>query len=119
MRDIETREDIEIIVRQFYTKVQANETLAPFFAHLNWEKHLPTMYSFWSSLLLGEQGYRGNPFQAHVSLALADVHFRTWLRLFKSTVDENYSGSKCDEIKMRAEAIAGVFQHKLGIVKTS
>lgn len=114
-KDIAERNDIELLVKKFYEKVQADEVLAPLFIHLNWEKHLPVMYNFWSSMLLGEQSYRGNPFQPHTALPLQSAHFNRWIRLFTATVEENFEGEKACEAMDRARAIAGVWQHKMGI----
>lgn len=116
-KDIENRSDIELLVNKFYGKVQADPLLAPQFSHLDWDKHLPIMYSFWSSMMLGEQSYRGNPFQKHISLPIQADHFQQWLKLFTETVDEHFAGEKADEIKMRALSIAGVFQHRMGITQ--
>jgi hemoglobin len=115
MKDIVSRQDIELLVDRFYEKVQADKELAPLFIHVNWEKHLPLMYSFWSSMILGEQSYRGNPFQRHAALPLHSVHFKQWITLFNETVDEYFAGEKAEEIKTRAGSIAGVFQHKMNI----
>lgn len=117
--DLTNREQIEALVRKFYEKVQADEALAPLFMHLNWEKHLPIMYNFWSSLLLGDMSYRGNPFQPHAALPLSETHFKAWLSLFTATVNENFEGPKAEEAIMRAQSIAGVWQHKLGIASTT
>ena len=118
-KDIETRDDIIVLVDTFYAKVQADEKLAPVFLHVNWEKHLPVMYSFWSSMLLGEQSYRGNPFEKHQGLAIDAQHFSQWLKLFIATVDLHFSGPKAGEIKQRAQAIAGVFQHKMNLLPST
>jgi hemoglobin len=115
-RDIASREDIELIVRTFYGKVQADQLLAPLFVHVDWDIHLPLMYTFWASMILGEQSYRGNPFQPHVKLPLQRDHFQQWLKLFTETIDECFAGNKADEIKSRALSIAGVFQHKLNLI---
>ena len=61
--DITNRDDIKLLVDDFYKKVQADELLGPVFSHVNWPHHLPIMYDFWSSMLLGDQSYRGNPLQ--------------------------------------------------------
>jgi hemoglobin len=74
------------------------------------------MYDFWSSMLLGDQTYRGNPLQKHLPLAIDQSHFNRWLSLFKETVDENFEGDKAEEVKMRAKSIAGVFQVKMGLI---
>jgi len=113
--DIQTREQIELLVNRFYEKVKSDSLLAPIFDHVDWPKHLPTMYNFWSSMLLGDRTYTGNPFTNHASLKINRTHFAQWMKLFRSTVDENFKGEKADEVKMRAESISGVFQHKLNL----
>lgn len=114
MNDITTRQDIMTLVNMFYEKVKQDNALAPFFAHVNWPKHLPIMCDFWASMLLGERTYMGAPFQKHISLGIASPHFDQWLFLFHQTVNENFIGEKAEEAKQRAASIAGVWQHKLG-----
>lgn len=113
--DITNRNDIELLVDEFYNQVRTNEILASSFRDVNWTTHLPIMYNFWSSAILGEQSYRGNPFQKHLPLPIGKEHFAEWLRLFKKTVDDNFEGENADQIKSRAESIAGIFQHKMGL----
>lgn len=115
--DITTREDIQSLVDKFYEKVQRDELLSPVFSHVDWPRHLPTMYDFWSSMLFGDQSYRGNPFQKHLPLSIQSHHFNQWLRLFRETVHENFSGIKADEVLTRAESIAGIFQLRMGLMK--
>ena len=116
-KDILDRSDIINLVDLFYDKVTKDELLAPVFRHVDWPQHLPTMYNFWSSMLLGDQTYQGNPFQKHVHLTIDSSHFNRWLELFRLTVDEHFEGFKADEVKSRATSIAGVFQHKMGLLK--
>ena len=113
--DIQTRNEIQILVDRFYDKVNRDKLLGPIFSHVDWSHHLPIMYDFWSSMLLGDQTYRGNPLQKHLHLDIGKNHFEQWLALFKETVDENFEGEKADEVKMRAQSIAGVFQVKMDI----
>lgn len=116
-KEIAQREDIKLLVDTFYSKVASDALLGPVFAHVNWPHHLPIMYNFWSSMLLGDQTYTGNPLQKHLPLQIGREHFSRWLELFKETVDENFSGEKAEEVKMRADAIAGIFQYKMGLIK--
>lgn len=113
--DIIDRNDVIKFVDRFYDKVKEDTLLGPEFAHVNWLHHLPVMFSFWSSMLLGEQSYRGNPLQKHLPLPIGTVHFNRWLQLFKETIDENFSGVNAEEVKVRAQAIARVFQIKMGL----
>lgn len=116
MDDIQSRYDIERLVDLFYAKVFADELLSPVFAAIEWQHHKPIMYNFWSAMLLGDQSYQGNPFQKHQSLSINTEHFDRWLKLFTETIDENFSGNKAEEAKTRAYSIAGIFQHKLGLL---
>jgi hemoglobin len=115
--DILERDDIKILVDRFYDKVKDDSLLGPVFSHVDWPHHLPIMYDFWASMLLGDQTYRGNPLQKHIHLAINKNHFDQWLVLFTQTVDENFQGEKAEEVKMRAQSIAGIFQLKMGITK--
>src|SRR5688572_3677735 len=93
-RDITSRQDVENMVNKFYDKVKTDQLLGPVFSHVDWPHHLPVMYNFWSSMLLGEQTYRGNPLQKHLPLPIESTHFSRWLELFTQTIDENFQGEK-------------------------
>jgi hemoglobin len=117
LNDIATREDIEKLVNLFYDNVKTDPLLGPVFSHVDWPNHLPTMYNFWASMILGEQSYRGAPFPKHASLPIGSQHFDRWLTLFTETVDALFQGNKASEIKDRARSIAQVFQHKMNLLK--
>lgn len=116
--DIKNREDVVRLVDRFYDRVRRDPMLSPVFAHVDWPAHLPTMYAFWASLLLGEATYQGNPFQKHQGLSLTGAHFERWLLHFGQTVRQEFSGPKADEAVERANAIAALFKHRLGLLPT-
>ena len=112
-QDIQNRDDIELIVAQFYEKVFADPIIGYIFtdvAKVDLQEHIPLITNFWSSSLLGERSYRGNAFKAHVDLndklPLMPGHFTRWLFLFNQTVDENFAGENAELMKMRADLIA-------------
>lgn len=118
--DIETRKDIELLVNSFYEKVRGNPVLNYIFedvVKVHWESHLPRMYDFWGSILLGEHSFSGNPMQKHVALSkrtpLTEKEFEEWLRVFGETVDDLFEGRKAEEAKTRAEIIARLMLHKI------
>jgi hemoglobin len=117
MNDIAGLADIKILVDGFYTKVQADEILAPVFAARipadAWGKHLERMYSFWNTVLFLERTYKGNPFAKHATLPIDGAHFERWLGLFTATVDKHFVGEKADEAKQRAKSMAMIFTAKL------
>lgn len=112
--DIESRAHIVVLVDAFYGKAVRDPLLGPVFANTNLPAHMPVMYQFWASMLLGERSYQGNPFHKHMSLAITPAHFDRWLKLFTETVDALFAGERAEEAKTRAQSIAGIFQHKLG-----
>ncbi|MBO6524122.1 MAG: group III truncated hemoglobin [Balneolaceae bacterium] len=121
--DITKRKDIELLVNTFYQKVRSNSTLGYIFqdvAKINWDNHLPRMYSFWASILLGEHSFSGNPMQKHIALSklteMKEKEFSEWLLLFTETVDELFKGEKANEAKQRAGNIARLMFHKIQTV---
>ncbi len=117
--DIKNIEDIILLVDRFYDKVNKDSVLSPIFngfAKVNWEEHLPVMYSFWSAVLFDTNTYKGQPFTSHIELPVTTEHFERWLELFKETVDENFKGEKAEEAKGKADSIANIFQTKLGLM---
>ena len=120
MKTIQTKEDVIYLVDSFYEKVNKDELLSPIFnefARVDWESHMPTMYSFWSSILLGEESYSGRPFPKHLPLPIKQKHFDRWLELFHQTVDENFKGELAIEAKSRASNIAQIFSFKIKSIK--
>jgi hemoglobin len=113
--DIQNEDDVKELVNAFYDAVKKDGTLASVFAHVNWPMHLPKMYSFWNSMLLGASTYRGNPLAAHVTLDINENHFNAWVGLWHQTIDSLFAGKIANEAKARGAAIAVVFQAKMGI----
>lgn len=117
--DIATSEDIKTLVDAFYQKVNRDDLLSPIFTAIvggRWDEHLPVMYKFWDSMLLGAGSYQGAPFPKHAALPLEQQHFERWLTLFSETLDENFSGPKSTEAKSRALCIADTFARRMGIL---
>lgn len=119
-KDMETREDIEILVNSFYKKVLKDEIIGYIFkdiVKIDLEKHMPTMYDFWETTLFHKAVYKGNPMNIHLKLnekeLLTKAHFDQWLALFNETVDELFEGEKAELAKTRALSIATVMQIKI------
>ncbi len=120
MTDLKNKDDIILLVNSFYEKVKENELLGPIFnhiAHVDWEQHLPKMYSFWDFILFGSQDYQGHPLRPHLALnaihPIGNEHFKEWLRLFEKTVLELYEGEKASEIIQRAKGIGETWSYKI------
>jgi len=122
--DTINRENIERMVMRFYTKVLDDRIVGPFFIqklgddmyNARWQPHLALLVDFWSSIALGENSYRGNPFMPHTQLGvLTREVFEQWLHLFGETVDEIYVPQVAEQFKARSAIIAGNFMRNLGI----
>ena len=124
MRDITTREDIEVLVNSFYDLVVKDETIGFFFtevAKIDLKSHLPKMYNFWESILLGNPVYNGNPMRVHFPIneviALEQKHFERWLMLWKETIAQHFIGENANTALQRAENIARIMAHKMKMAR--
>jgi len=118
--DILTREDVQLLVDTFYDQVKENPVIGYIFtdvAKVDWKHHLPKMYNFWSSIILGDQSYDGNPMLKHIALGkqtpLGETEFAEWISIFNSTVDALFTGPNADEAKLRAANIARLMLFKV------
>jgi hemoglobin len=119
-KDIENREDLLLLVTDFYKKLLADDSISYLFtevAKIDLEHHLPVLVDFWDSVLFQSDTYHKNAMQPHLSLhhqsPLKDNHFETWLRYFKETTDELFEGEKAFQAKERATSIATIIRIKI------
>jgi len=124
MKKLESREDIELLVNSFYAKVVEDETIGFFFkdiVKIDWDHHLPKMYSFWESILFGQMSYKGNPMQAHFPIneikAMEKQHFAQWLTLWKQTIKENFGGENASMAIVKSENIANLMSYKMEMAR--
>ena len=117
--DIKNREDIIRLVDAFYLKIKIDKKIGFFFndvVHVDWEKHLPTMYDFWENILFATGNFSGNPMEKHKQLhqksTMTESHFLHWIKVFHETVDDLFQGAKAEEIKLRAVNIATAMMYK-------
>ena len=118
--DIETRADCERLVRAFYSRAMSDPLIGWIFvdvAKLDLEAHVPQITSFWETILLGAQTYRGGAFRPHAALhmrvGLRPGHFERWLALWHVTVDELFDGPRARLAKAHATRVANAFLSRL------
>ena len=119
-KDIANQQDIRLLIDSFYEKVRKDPVISYLFeevAHVDWERHLPVMYSFWENVIFMTGDYSGNPMTVHMQLhrqsPLTKAHFDRWYHLFKETVDELFEGEQAEKARQRALSIATVMQIKI------
>ena len=122
MNDIVSSNEIKMVIDTFYEKVRADASIGFIFndiAKVDWEHHMPIMYTVWESTVFGTGTYTRNAMTPHFVLQdkvkFTAAHFERWVFLFVTTVDELYAGENAEIMKMRATSIAGLMQNKLGI----
>ncbi len=121
-QDIQNREDIFLIVSEFYKKIRKDEVLAPFFNNVitDWEAHLNRLTTFWETSLFMtkklDHRYDGNPLDVHVKVdqennhTITELHFGLWLNLWYQTLNEHFEGEVVENAKRRARKM-GTFMY--------
>lgn len=119
-RDISTEKDVESFIDSFYEKVKADDTIGYIFnevAQLDWEEHMPKIYRFWASILLGKPGFQGDVMGVHMRLnekeRITSDHFDRWIALFTETVNEMFEGNVASEAINRANIIRHTMEYNL------
>lgn len=120
MNDITKREDVEFLVKEFYDRIVQDDLIGFFFtdvAKIDLAKHLPKMYNFWESILLGNPVYDGQPMAKHFPInevaAMEEKHFNRWLQVWEKTVHDNFEGENAESAIARALNIARIMHHKM------
>jgi len=120
-KDIENRDDIYVLVKNFYVKLMNDEVMCHFFEEfensIHLEEHLQILVDFWSNILFYTGEYRKNAMQPHLDLQqqkpFETIHFKHWLSSFNASVDELFEGEMAHTAKSRALSIATVMQIKI------
>lgn len=120
MTDIENRQDIAKLVNSFYETVKTDPVIGHFFTevvHVHWDEHLPKMYDFWESIVFGSGNFKGNPMARHFQISqiapIETTHFNHWLKLWTENADRLFAGQNTEQIKQRAQNIAGLMDYKI------
>ena len=120
-----TKENLNILVIKFYTKVLKDDFIGPIFIDVlgkdlksdTWKAHIQLLTDFWASIALGDFSYSGSPFAPHVKLQdkLSIKAFEQWLKLFFETLNSIYEPQIAEQFLARSKNIAGNFIRNLNI----
>lgn len=103
------RDQINLVVANFYAKVRADKVLGPVFAaHVtDWRAHEIKIGNFWSNAILRTHSYDGNPMQAHIAAGnVKSEYFVTWLALFDEVLAQ--------ELPREAALVWSHLAHRIG-----
>ncbi len=82
----------------------------------DWDAHLATLCTFWSSVTLLTGAYKGRPMLVHAALPdLAETHFARWLALFAETAGEVCPPAAADLFVERSQRIAQSLQQGIAM----
>lgn len=124
LNDIENRKDIEKLISAFYDRMLDDMILGYIFkdiAKVDLEEHIPIICDFWENVLFNKPVYNrgaeviGVHLELNKKIQLKKGHFRRWLYLFHTTLDELYEGTIASKAKERADSIALLMQKKLSL----
>lgn len=121
MNDIETREDILLIMREFYDKLLTDDEINFYFTQItqvdqHLEHHFEILATFWEQSIFMKGGYSNNMFQIHKELhekvAFQKKHFDVWLNHLYSSIDQHFNGKRAEQMKTNALSMATIMQIK-------
>jgi hemoglobin len=120
MKDIQTAEEIHIVVEEFYKKLLADDNISYIFTEvvkIKLDEHLPILVTFWSQAILGTGGYVNNLTQIHLDVNaksyLSKELFEIWLIHFEAAINENFEGFNCERMKNQAHNLSTIMQIKI------
>ena len=125
MKDITSREDIELLIGRFYERMVDDPIIGFFFtyyAKIDLKSHLPVISDFWETVLFQKPVYEGGAQAMNVHLDLnkkvrfKNQHFTRWLFLFHRTVDELFRGPTALKAKERSASIAELMKKRMGVL---
>jgi len=120
-KDLETREDVKLLVSSFYDKVRKDDVLGPFFkeAIKDWDEHIERLTTFWEASLFLKTKYTGNPLETHIKVdadhnhSISQVQFGLWLNLWFQTIDELFEGDYAQNAKFKARKMGSFLYLKI------
>ncbi|MCM4151685.1 globin [Arenibacter sp. N53] len=123
--EIKTRQDVNLLVVNFYAKIRKHQILGPIFNGIikDWDSHLELLTDFWESQLLLQRKYMGNPIVVHQEVdekmnhTITPEHFGLWLNEWFATIDEHFEGEVAWIAKNRAQKMSTmlymqIYQHR-------
>ena len=115
-KQIQSREDVSLLVHSFYAKIRKDEEIGHFFNDVikDWDEHLEKLTNFWEMNLFGVRNYMGNPIEAHIEVdqnsggVITTNEFGIWLNHWFATIDELFEGENAETLKRRARKMSSM-----------
>ncbi len=118
MDDIQNREDIGLLVYNFYERVHNEPNLAPVFEMPaeDFQNHIIRVVNFWENWLFQTGSYTGGMMFVHIQAnqkhQLTTERFEQWLALWFLTADSLFTGERVEFVKSKALEIGQIMNAK-------
>jgi hemoglobin len=108
---------LALLVDRFYEKVRTDPFIGPVFnaAVQDWDEHKRTLTSFWCSVALRANSYRGNPMAVHRMQPIQAEHFERWLSLWQATTREMLDEADATQMMEHADRIGRSLRLGMGL----
>ena len=114
--DINTIDDIRILVDSFYKRAAKDDLLSPIFSRLaDTSSQRESLYVYWNEVLLSPAPNADKVFPEHIRQMFSPRHFIRWLTLFLETIDLLYAGATAEKAKVMVIRKCEEFQAGLAI----
>lgn len=114
------KENLIVLMTNFYEKVATNEVLAPYFfeelgddlKNSDWIEHIELLADFWFAKILGQDTYYGNFIGAHAKMRhIKKDDYYIWFELFSEASNETYTPEVSALFKKKAFQFVKQFLH--------
>jgi hemoglobin len=119
LKDIENREDIQVLIDTFYDDVLNDPIMRPVFEESlpHWEHHKKRVVGFWENWLFQSGTYDGGMMwkhsARHATQPMTTERFERWLAYWITTVDQLFEGKNAEFVKSKALEIGNVLHNRL------
>jgi hemoglobin len=119
LKDIENREDIQVLIDTFYDGVLNDPIMRPVFEESlpHWEHHKKRVVGFWENWLFQSGTYDGGMMwkhsARHATQPMTTERFERWLAYWITTVDQLFEGKNAEFVKSKALEIGNVLHNRL------
>ncbi len=106
-KDLISREDIELVVNDFYSMLIKKANVGKFFTDgiSSWEQHIEHMLDYWESRILLSKTYEKSVLPIHIDIdkrfgnTFEPKHFEEWLKYWHHCIDERFEGENASLTK--------------------
>ncbi len=117
MPDIDSPENVKIVVDTFYKKASSDELLGPIFYRIENLPKKQALYVYWQKELLNRSISQPDGLPDHIFLMSSPQHFVRWSELFLEILEVNFSGPMTDKAKVTVLRKSNEFQKSLAMFR--